>query len=247
MAIEQLLPFMLVVALGTYVQTVTGFGMGMIVLGFVAQLGLYSITFASVVISVLMLANGPIALHGNMKGMDKNALWFTLAGLFPALVGGVILLEYLSADFTRTLQMILGITIICGGLFIVLKPEPLKQRSNNISFAAAGAVAGVFGGLFAISGPPLVYQYYRQPFTLHAIRMSLLMILLVMDFVRLVVMESQGSLDMEMIWVSLLSIPVVAIFTLVGKRYPPPFSDQTMRRLAFIMLVVIGISLTLSA
>jgi len=247
MSLEQILPFLMIVALGTYVQTVTGFGMGMVILGFVAQLDLYSITFTSVVVSILMLANGPIALHGNLKAIDRKPLCLTLAGLFPALIVGVLLLNYLSDEFARILQLILGVTIICGGMFIVLKPEPLPTPSGSFSFVAAGSVAGLFGGLFAISGPPLVYQYYRQPFPLHAIRMSLLMLLLLMDFARLIVMETQGSLDLDMLWVSLICIPVVAIFTLAGRRYPPPFSDKTMRRLAFCMLIVIGVSLTVGA
>lgn len=247
MTLDQLIPFILVVALGTYVQTVTGFALGMIVLGCVAQLELASITFTSVIISVLMLANGPIALRGNLQHLDRSAIFWSLAGLFPALVAGVLLLNYLSSDFTRILQWILGATIIAGGLFIMLKPEPLAQRSGNPSFAIAGAAAGIFGGLFSIAGPPLVYQLYRQPIKLHSIRLSLLAIFLVMNILRLLVLAIEGELGMEMFWTALFCIPVVAVFTIIGKRYPPPFSDNTMRRLAFLLLVVIGISLVFSA
>lgn len=247
MLLEQLLPFLVVVALGTYVQTVTGFALGMIVLGCVVQFELASITFTSVIISLLMLANGPIALRGNLQHLDSKALLWSLLGLFPALIFGVFLLNYLSEDFTRILQWVLGLTIICGGLFILLKPEPLAQRSSNPSFAVAGAAAGIFGGLFSIAGPPLVYQFYRQPLRLQQIRLALLAIFLVMNIVRLLVLALQGKLDLDMFWVALFSLPVVTLFTLIGKRFPPPFSDSTMRRLAFTLLILIGISLVTSA
>ncbi|GGK72236.1 TSUP family transporter [Amphritea balenae] len=247
MTIEQLLPFLLIVAFGTYVQTVTGFALGMIVLGCVAQLGLASVTFTSVIISLLMLANGPIALRGNLQHLDHKAMLWSLTGLFPALVAGVLLLNYLSSDFTQMLQWLLGATIITGGLFIMLKPEPLPQRSSHRSFAIAGAAAGIFGGLFSIAGPPLVYQLYRQPLSLQTIRLSLLAMFLVMNIIRLLVLGVQGLLTLEMLWTGLICIPVVAAFTLIGKRYPPPFSDTTMRRLAFALLIIIGISLVISA
>ncbi len=247
MPIEQLVPFLAVIALAAYIQTVVGFGMGMIVLGLAVQFSLTSITFASVVISVVMLANGPIAIKGHLNEIDKAAVVQTLIGLFPALLLGVLLLHYLSSDFTRILQMTLAVTIICGGLFIALKPEPLTERSGNTSFLIAGGVAGIFGGLFAISGPPLVYQFYRQPMSVKSIRICLLLILLIMDLGRLVFMGIQGSLDQEMLWVSLVCLPVVAVFTLLGNRFPLPFSDKTMRRVAFIMLIMVGFSLLFSA
>ena len=39
------------------------------------------------------------------------------------------------------------------------------------------------------------------------------------------------------------SLPVVFIATRLGRRYPPPLPELAMRRLAFILLGVIGLSL----
>ncbi len=247
MQLEQLLPFLLTVALGTYVQTVTGFALGMIILGFVVQFELASVTFASVIISFLMLANGPIVLYGNLKSLDKPALLYSLLGLFPALVLGVLLLSYLSGEFTQVLQWVLGVTIIGGGLFILLKPEPKKERSCHLSFTAAGLAAGLFGGLFSIAGPPLVYQFYRQPLPLQTIRLCLITSFLIMNIIRLGVLGIQNQLSFEMLWTSLLCLPVVAVFTLLGKYYPPPLSNKNMRRVAFTLLITIGVNLVYSA
>lgn len=247
MTIEQIIFFILVMILGSYTQTVTGFGMGMIVLGFVAQLDLTSITFASVIISLMMLANGSIALKGKIDVIDRQALTYALIGLVPALILGVLLLTYLSRDFARILQGILGAAIFMGGVFIMLRPEPLKVRSGNLSFSIAGATAGVLGGLFSIAGPPLVYQYYRQPFNLENIRLSLLAIFLMMNIGRLIVLAIQGELTVEMLWIGLLCVPAVSFATIAGRRWPPPVSDNTMRRIAFLLLVLIGISLMLTA
>ena len=68
-----------------------------------------------------------------------------------------------------------------------------------------------------------------------------------MNILRLMVLAIQGELTLEMFWTGLFCLPVVALFTVIGKRFPPPFSDNTMRRLAFLLLIVIGISLVLGA
>lgn len=244
---EQITVFILVMLVGTYTQTVTGFGMGMIVLGVVAQFELTTITFASVIISLMMLANGSIALKGKWQRLDRRALMYSIIGLIPALILGVLLLTYLSRDFTQTLQAILGGAIFLGGVFIMMKPDPLKVRSGELSFSIAGATAGVLGGLFSIAGPPLVYQYYRQPFSIDNIRLSLLAIFLLMNIGRLIVLMIQGELTLEMLWIGLLCVPAVSIATVAGRRYPPPCSDKTMRRVAFLLLVTIGISLMFTA
>ena len=196
---------------------------------------------------MMMLANGTIALKGKVDAIDRPALAYALIGLLPALILGVFLLTYLSRDFARVLQGVLGAAIFLGGVFIMAKPDPLNMRSGNLAFSFAGATAGLLGGLFSIAGPPLVYQYYRQPFSLENIRLSLLAIFLIMNIGRLVVLAAQGELTFDMLWVGLLCVPAVSFATLAGRRWPPLVSDNTMRRIAFLLLVVIGVSLMLTA
>ncbi|MBY4677463.1 TSUP family transporter [Marinobacterium arenosum] len=247
MTVETLLPFMAIIALGTYVQTVTGFALGMIVLGGVTGFGLAPVAFTTVVISLVSLANGVLVLKGNLSAIDKRAVVAALAGLVPALVFGVWLLDYLSESFARTLQLLLGATIVCGGLFIMLKPEPLKQRSGAVAFSAAGAAAGVIGGLFSIAGPPLVYQFYRQPLELRTIRLCLLSIFLITSIGRTALIGLQDGLNLEIFLYTALALPVVALFTWIGKQYPPPVSELWLRRFAFALLILIGTSLLITA
>ncbi|HAY10880.1 MAG TPA: hypothetical protein DCY18_13260, partial [Thauera sp.] len=36
------------------------------------------------------------------------------------------------------------------------------------------------------------------------------------------------------------TVPLVALATIAGRRYPPPFAQVTMRRIAFGVLILIG-------
>ncbi|MEH6578488.1 MAG: sulfite exporter TauE/SafE family protein [Amphritea sp.] len=245
MGLETLIPFIAIIAFATYVQTVTGFALGMIVMGTVTTFELVPIAFTSVIISAVMLVNGLFALKGNYRALDVKRVLITCAGIFPGLVVGLIMLEYLSDSYNTLLQLLLGLTIIAAGLMMMLKPEPLKAPSKPATFAGSGVAAGLLAGLFSMAGPPLVYLFYRQPFELKTIRLCLLSIFLISSVSRTVMVGFQGGLELDMLTFSLACIPMVMGFTWIGKNYPPPISATNMRRLAFLLLIVIGASLVI--
>jgi uncharacterized membrane protein YfcA len=238
-----LISFILIIAFATYVQTVTGFALGMIVMGAVTTFDLVPIAFTSVVISVVTFINGVVALKGNFEAVDIKRVIITSSTMFPAILAGLLVLNYMSSDLNTLLQIVLGLTIIAAGLMIMLKPEPMTKPSGTLMFASSGAVAGFMAGLFSMAGPPLVYLFYRQPFELKTIRLCLLSIFLLSAIGRTTLVGAQGGLTIEMGIFSLICLPVVSVFTLLGKKYPPKVSPNTLRRMAFFLLIVIGISL----
>jgi hypothetical protein len=46
-------------------------------------------------------------------------------------------------------------------------------------------------------------------------------------------------------WWGLTAIPVVVALTFAAKRWPPPISNLSLRRLAFMLLLISGLSLAL--
>jgi len=245
MDLMTLLPFVAIIAFATYVQTVTGFALGMIVMGAVTTFDLVPIAFTSVVISAVTFVNGLVAVKGNMEALDIKRVMYTSAGMFPAILLGLLLLDYMSSDLNHILQLLLGGAIIGAGLMIMLKPDPLPKPSSATVFATSGAAAGVMAGLFSMAGPPLVYLFYRQPFELKTIRLCLVTIFLLSAVMRTGMVGAQGGLTWEMGIFSVLCIPIVTVFTWIGKRYPPPLSNNNMRRAAFFLLILIGISLVI--
>lgn len=242
-----LISFVAIIAFGTYVQTVTGFALGIIVMGTVTVFDLVPIAFTSVVISLLTFVNGVVALKGNLKALDVKRVIYTCSAMFPALALGLYLLNYMSSELSYLLQLLLGVAVIGAGFMIMLKPEPLQKPSSKYAFAASGASAGLLAGMFSMAGPPLVYTFYRQPFELLTIRLCLLSIFLISAVARTSMVGIQGNLTMDMFIFSACCIPVVTLFTAIGKKFPPPVSAANLRRLAFGLLIIIGCSLLISA
>ncbi|MFT5709293.1 MAG: putative membrane protein YfcA [Oceanospirillaceae bacterium] len=243
MILETILPFMAILAIATYVQTVTGFALGMILMGGVTMFGLVPIAFTSVIISAVSVFNSCFVLKGEYRTFDYSFAAKTCVGIFPGLIIGLLLLNYMSASFGELLQLLLGLTIIITGVLIILKPEPFESGSKGWAFGLAGVASGLLAGLFGMGGPALVYLYYRQPLSLKTIRLSLLCVFFVCSISRITMVGFQGGLTWDMLWFSLLCMPVVMTFSWLGKHYPPPLSASNMRRMAFTLLIVIGLGL----
>lgn len=237
---ETLLPFLVVTAFAGYFQTVTGFGLGMIVIGLSSSLGIASVATVAAVVSLQMVANSAVALPGKLQHVHWPAVRAVLVGLLPAIVGGVLLLDYLSASASNLLQLALGCLILYGGASMLLHPSHQTVLSSSKSFFVSGVLSGLCGGLFATPGPPLIYQCYRQPLPLIGISSMLILFFSLTSLVRTLFIALQGQLDTEILVLAAWSIPVIAVTTYVGRRFPPPLSTVMVRRLAFLVLIGIG-------
>lgn len=247
MNFETLVPLLAIILIGSYFQTATGFGLAMIVIGAASGVGLAPVATLAAVVSFVTLTNSVVALPGKMHHIDWSAMRSVALGVVPAIVVGVQLLDYLSAAAADLLQVLLGATIVLSGIVFALRPPQLRARSSGWSFFTSGFLAGLFGGLFGMAGPPVIFQFYRQPLELVAIRNMLILVFACTSGTRTLFVAWQGKLDSEIWTLTAFAVPLVALTTLIGRRFPPPFSALTMRRLVFVALMLIGVRLVSTA
>lgn len=247
MSIDQVIAFLLVVAAAGYFQTVTGFGFGMIVLGAVTGLGYLSIPTAAAIVNLLALVNCATALPGRLEHLEVGLIRWITFGLLPAVPLGLLLLSMLSVAASSVLQAALGILVAYGGISVVWHTRSKTQLSPKWSFLVSGVGAGLCGGLFGVSGPPLIYQFYRQPIALTQIRNTLLLLFSITSGLRVVMLAVSGQLNMTIIVLAAIALPLVVLSTYIGRRLPPPLSPRIMRFVVCVMLIGIGVQLTVSA
>ncbi|MCG6659369.1 TSUP family transporter [Halomonas campisalis] len=247
MALETLLAFLLIAALAGYFQTVTGFGLGMIVMGATSGLGIAPVASVAAVVSLMTLINCLVALPGRLQHVDWPSAWAAVAGIVPMIMVGVLLLDYLSGSAATLLSLLLGVVVLYGGASLLLQPSRQQRLSSRRSFALFGGLSGLLGGLFGMAGPPLIYHCYRQPIEPIRIRNLLILLFAATSGVRTLFVVSLGQMTAEILWLTVWSVPVIALATYAGRRFPLPFSPLVMRRIAFLVLLVMGVSLIASA
>lgn len=239
----QLLAFLGLVALGSYVQSVSGFAIALIIMGGVALLGLASVPVAANVVAIVALANIAVAtyrLHGHL---DRKIAAYASAGILLLTAPGLMILAHLSRHAVALLELLLGAAILLSGILLMMRPHPLQNRSRPYTHFLAGGLGGLLSGLFGVGGPPLVVHLYRQPVALATQRTTLLAALAVMCVIRIALEAHRGNITPEVIELSLFSVPISSLSALFARRFPPPISEVAIRRLAFGLLCALGLSL----
>lgn len=237
--------FLAIVALGSFVQAFTGFALGLIVMGAATALDLAPIAFTAAVISIFAFFNGMWVLRQEHRDIHRKIAAWICAGLVPGVAVGLELLQYLGHAFPGMLRGLLGMVILTAGVILTLKPHPWKTLSRSPWSLAVGLLGGVLGGLFSTGGPPIVFYVYRQPLAIPAIRSTLLAIFVISTLARILFLALRGELTWDMLWMGLLALPVILVTAQLGARLTSRVPALLMRRIAFGLLVVLGVSLLL--
>ncbi|HEX5515021.1 MAG TPA: TSUP family transporter [Gammaproteobacteria bacterium] len=237
-----ILTFLFAAALGSYLQSVTGFALGLVVVAMAAITGGTSIAITAAALSIMAICNALVLVPKMWRHTSWSGTMPLLFGLAPGLVAGLLLLDILSARHAELLQLLVGLLVLVSGGILFMRPQPREQGSSAASRTFVGIAAGILSGLFSTSGPPLVIHYYRQPIPVATIRATLISIFALLACSRLVLVTAQGQLDALSVQAALLALPVVTLTSWLSVKYPPKLSDLAIRRLAFALLTAIGVS-----
>lgn len=244
---DALTVFLLLVLLGTYVQSVTGFAMGMIVTATVGGSMLLPLPALTAVVSLLSLLNVCLALRGEWRQIHQPLFVWLAVGQLPAIGLGLWLLLTLDATAQQWLYLALGAFVAFGSLSMALRPVPQPAVSKPLPTFMAGVAGGLVGGLFSASGPVMGWFNYRQPLSLRVVRATLLSCFFVTTSFRTLLVGGNGGLTQEVWVLAAWAVPVVVVGTWLGQRWPPPLAENTMKRGAFALLLVMGIWIAANA
>lgn len=240
-----LLGFLAIVVAATYLQTVWGFALGLIIVGCVALLGLAPVTVAAAVVSVLGLVNALWALNGVHRHIRWRTVMLATCAQAPGVALGLVLLEALHESSTRTIHALLGACIMASAALLMFRPAPRATPSPSRATVLTGITSGVFTGLFSAGGPVWVYYMYRQPLPFPEVRATLLTVVAASTSLRIILLGAGGGITRSMVTYTLVSLPAVVAATLLAQRLMPSLSDNNMRRGAFAILIVMGLMLLL--
>ncbi|RMH80747.1 MAG: sulfite exporter TauE/SafE family protein [Acidobacteria bacterium] len=134
-------------------QTVTGFGAGIFIVGFLSLL--YDPKMV-VVSSALFNLLGTLGLLLQNRGGRVNLymLLSLVVGSVPGILLGAFLLDRLDS---RELRLLIGLFILYLGLYdLAVQKGLIKLRMNRYMGVPMGFLSGIFAGLVGMGGPPPV-------------------------------------------------------------------------------------------
>lgn len=155
MDIIHLVPMIALPALaGGIIQTVTGFGAGIIMmLFFPLVLPMLKASALSTLITLYLTASLAWKLR---KQTHFTSLILPLAVFFFSTTAALQLATMID---TRKLSLLFGIFLIALAAYFIRFSNRIHLKPSPISASACSALSGLCSGMFGISGPPMVVYY----------------------------------------------------------------------------------------
>jgi hypothetical protein len=235
------------VAGAVYAQALTGFALALILLGLVGATNLVPLPDAVNATTVLGFCTSWIFLYRRRALHIERVLMPTVVASAAGIVVGALMLVWLAGTAYQTLRLILGASIVACALSLWRAAKPLPSLSSPAVYAFTGGISGILAGMFAASGPPLVYLLYRQPKPVAWVRESLMVIFGLGTALRLLIVVPSGQFSLLSLQLAAEALPVVLVVTSYAARRPPPLSPRLLRGLVCGLLIATGLSMSISA
>lgn len=155
--------------------------------------------------------------------VDRPGLYRLAAGALVGTPFGVAGLLLLDATTTRLLIA----AIVSIGVVLLLRPQRPHAQARLGLALPSGIVAGLFGGLAAMPGPPAIAYYLSGPTAPATVRASLLVFFFVTSLLALPGLILGDLVDRESLLLALVALPLLLGGTAIGthlfKRAPARF------------------------
>jgi uncharacterized membrane protein YfcA len=104
--------------------------------------------------------------------------------------------------------------------------------------AAVGAIAGVFGGLAQMTGPPVVAYWLSGTEKHGTMRASIILFFGATTIFTFVSYSAAGLITAQSLWLALLVAPAYALGLVIGSRIFRLASPEIFRRLCFMLIAM---------
>ncbi|MBU8906524.1 sulfite exporter TauE/SafE family protein [Desertibacillus haloalkaliphilus] len=245
MGIEWLIVF-LILFVGSFVQGVSGFGFGLLAMGFLPLL--FTVKESTLlVVSLALVLSVSIALQ-----LFKHIVWRSLVVILSAaLVGRIgaffILDQYGDQDI---LKVFLGIFLICVVIYLFRSKPPNPDRKVNNTWLPIilGLGGGLIGGIYAVGGPFFVF-YYLLLFhdNKYAYSANLQISFLFTNFITATLHGVNGDFSLEFLGYFAIGLVSVIVGSRLGVHFFAKIPQQNIKKISAIVVAIAAINLVVSS
>ncbi len=221
--------------LGGFVQRVSGFGYGIVVMMFFPYvLSLQNATALSGAVCILQALIIVVAFK------DKIRLAQVIIPLIPytlTSLAGTIIIK--NGD-TSALKRILGGFLIVLSVYFFIFASKIKIKATVPNALIAGSLSGIMSGLFAMGGPPMVVYYLSATDTNDEYLATIHCYFLFSNIIATVMRAATGAFNTKTL---ILIIPValsMLLATYLGKKVYTKLSSTSLKKAIYAFMALSG-------
>jgi len=229
----------LAVFAGIFTQSLTGFGLALVMMPILVSL--LGIQIAAPLVALIAALAEISLLIQYRESLNIKAVWRLSAASLVTIPVGVFALRWLDDEITTTL---LGILLISYALY-ALTNFTLPTLSRPIWAYGFGLGAGFLSGAYNTPGPPVIIYGNCRRWGPAEFKGNLQGFFLLNSTMVLASHVWNHNLS-PVVWQSFIyALPAIALGIWLGVRLDPYINSKIFHKLVLVVLIILGLQLTL--
>lgn len=218
------------------IQSVAGFGFGILVMIFLPRLLLY--TEASVLSTMLSMLTSLLLAVTMLRRVHWRNLVFPLIG---SAVMTVVAVTFVKSQRNDTLLLLLGIALVVIGIYFFFFSSKIRIRPTWYAGLIAGSLSGFLGGTFAIAGPPAAIYFMQSEEKSERYLATLSAYFVFSDSISIVSKISAGFATGNVWRGFAVGVCFLALGLMLGKGLRGRISPMVLKKIVYGLMTVSGI------
>ena len=229
--------FLLIVFGSTLTRSIFGFGEALIAMPILSLL--LDVKIAAPVVALIGLVNGTAILSTDLRSVQWSD---TRRLILSALVGvpiGIYALKHVPED---AVKLVLAVVVIGFSLYNLASPRLWRLENNRPAFLF-GFFAGMLGGAYNTTGPPLIIFGTLRDWQAQTFRATIQSVLVPTSLFVVAGHGVAGFWNERVFQLAVFALPVILITAPLGGWINRKIHGHAYRRLVFVLLLAIGLML----
>jgi len=229
------------VLLAAFTQSLTGFGSALVTMAFLpAALGIRT---AQPLVALLAGTLETILFLRYRDAINVTAVWRLLVGAFIAIPLGVVGARVMDERIVLTM---LGIVLVIYPLYALFTPTLPRVKEGKLTFGV-GFVAGLLGGAYNTSGPPVIVYAHSRGWSPQEFKANLQAFFLFIDAMTITSHAVSGNIT-PFVWQNFVFIlPAIFIGLVAGLALDRLLNPALFRNIVLVMLIALGLRMMITA
>ena len=224
-------------ALSSFVQRVTGFGFGIVMMTMLPYImPSYGEATALSGILAACMALIPAVTHRRYVRLGK-----LLPILLTFLVLSFFSVKVLTVIDGHSLKRWFGVALIVVSIYLFCFSDKVRLKPTMPVQISLGALSGLLGGMFAMQGPPAVVYFMASSESKDEYIAATQWYFVTGNLMMTLFRWQSGFVSHEVLHSALIALPAVALGLWVGAKVYGRLHNDHLRRIVYLFLAVAGV------
>ena len=224
-------------ALSSFVQRVTGFGFGIVMMTMLPYImPSYGEATALSGILAACMALIPAVTHRRYVRLGK-----LLPILLTFLVLSFFSVKVLTVIDGHSLKRWFGVALIVVSIYLFFFSDKVRLKPTMPVQISLGALSGLLGGMFAMQGPPAVVYFMASSESKDEYIAATQWYFVTGNLMMTLFRWQSGFVSHEVLHSALIALPAVALGLWVGAKVYGRLHNDHLRRRVYLFLAVAGV------